>query len=141
MLIYEDYKKIIQIIFAIYGVIFEVIFLYFLFTDTTAIGIQNTPIDTDWSLFMTIYFISVILIGVITGLFFGLKSMKAPTEEIKLRGKFIFIAFIVWALGSALDAIIELPLIRTLAIVLLIVSSILWYFAFNLPKFLKEKVS
>ena len=31
MLIYEDYKKIIQIIFAIYGIIFEVIFLYFLY--------------------------------------------------------------------------------------------------------------
>ena len=81
----------------------------------------------------------IILIGVITGLFFAIKSMKAPNEEIKLRGKFILVAFLFWALGSALDAIIELPLIRTLAIAILIISAILWYFAFNLPKFLKGK--
>jgi len=139
MLIYEDYKKIIQIIFTIYGAIFEAIYLYFLFTDITVIGVQKTPIDTDWGLFMTIYLMIIILIGVITGLFFAIKSMKAPNEEIKLRGKFIFVAFLFWALGSALDAIIELPLIRTLAIAMLIISAILWYFAFNLPKFLKGK--
>ena len=131
MLIYEDYKKIIQIIFAIYGVIFEAIYLYFLFTDITVIGVQKTPIDTDWGLFMTIYLMIIILIGVITGLFFAIKSMKAPNEEIKLRGKFILVAFLFWALGSALDAIIELPLIRTLAIAMLIISSVLWYLAFH----------
>ena len=81
MLIYEDYKKIIQTIFAIYGIIFEVIFLYFLFTDTTAIGVQRTPIDTDWSLFMTGYLILVILIGVITGLFFAILFFALLTKS------------------------------------------------------------
>jgi len=138
-LAFNEYRKVILIIFAIYGFLFEIIFFYFLLTNPSLIGMQITPIDTDWGLFMTVYFISIIIIAIITGGLFGQKSMKSPEPEIQLRGKIILRAFIIWGFGSVMDTIIEFPLIRTLAIILLILASVLWYFAFTLPEFLKKR--
>ncbi len=140
-LVFEYYKKIVLGVFAIFCMILEVIFFYLLFTDHSMIGVQNTPIDTDWGIFMTIYLILVIIIALITGGLFSYKSMISENPEIKLRGKVILISFIIWALGSIIDTIFEFALMRTLAIILLIVASFLWYFAFNLPKFLKKRLS
>ena len=140
-LVFEYYKNIFLGVFAIFCMIIEVIFFYLLFTDHSMIGIQNTPIDTDWGIFMTIYLILVIIIALITGGLFSYKSIISENPEIRLRGKVILISFIIWALGSIIDTIFEFPLMRTLAIILLIVASFLWYFAFNLPKFLKKRFS
>ncbi len=137
-LIYEEYKRKIQIAFAIYGAIFEIVFLFFLFTDYSKIGVLKTPIDTDWGIFMQFYLIATIFIGVITGGLFAQKSMKSPNSEVKLRGKLIVMAFFTWAFGSIIDTIFEVPLIRALALIFLILSSFLFYFAFNLPKWMKK---
>ena len=140
-LVYKSHKKIIQIIFGIYGILFETIFLYLLFTDPSRIGTLLTPIDTEWGLFMTVYLLLIIVIAIVTGTLFSIRSIESSSPEIRLRGKLLLLAFSIWALGSIIDTIFDYPIIRLLALIVLIIASFLFYITFNLPRFLREKIS
>ncbi|KKN20583.1 hypothetical protein LCGC14_0933960 [marine sediment metagenome] len=133
----EKQKILIQMIFLIYGSIFELIFLTLLFINPELIGEITTSIDTEWSLFIVSYLVSI---AIITGSLFAKKSLKSVNLEVRLRGKLLFMALIVWAFGSIIDTLFEVPIVRLLALIFLIGSSILFYFAFNLPNWLKKLV-
>ena len=59
-LVYKDKQKIILIIFAIVGVIFEISFLYFLFTNPSLIVVRFGPVEGEYLSFVIIYMLSVL---------------------------------------------------------------------------------
>ncbi len=138
--LYKGKQKTILIITAILGTIVEIIFLYLLFTDIEAIGVLRGPVDTDWGLFMTVYYLLVIIYMLITGTLFGRESLKSDNPENKLKGKFILAAFYVWLLGITLDLFSTLSIIvLIMARITLIISSFLFYLGFILPDSVKNR--
>lgn len=142
---YKNKQKLILIIFAIYGVLYEIIFFYLLYIDTDLIIIMNSPTDAEYQTFVIVFVISLVIIVLITGLSFALDSFKSEDPEIRLKGKFLFIAFLSWCIGTVLDGIILLNIITlTITRLLLISSALEFYCGFILPNwiknlFLKEK--
>lgn len=137
--LYKDNQKLILLLSAGIGVVVEFFFLFFLFTDISIIGELQGAIDTDWGLFMLIYYLSVVLIIIITGTLFARESLKSENPEIRLKGKFLMSAFYMWFIGSALDTISSINItLLILARVFLIISAILFYIGLLLPEYVKK---
>ena len=138
-LVYKEQRRIILLIFAIYGIIFEIFFLYFLFNDVSVLGELVSPINSDYGLILQLYLISIILIALITGILFSRESLKSNNPEIKLKGKFLMMAFISFVVGSILDTITTDNVVFILITrIVLISSSIAFYCGFILPNWMKK---
>ena len=136
-------KKLILAISLIFAIIWEVVLLVLIFTGNLGLVgeiSQNNPLDSSHGDVMRYFIIGAIIIFVGTGCYFSYKSMTLEQPEIKWKGRFLFIAWISFAVGAVLDAIIpsqtEITLIVTR--IVLISSSIEYYLGFFLPKKLKK---
>lgn len=135
---YKEKQKLILIIFLIIGIIFEIIFFYFLFTQPNLIGTFETPFQVVYGIYIEIFLVIFLLVIVITGILFGKQSLKSENPEIKLKGKFLIVAFILFTIGAFLDSIV--PELFIIARIVLDVSALSFYFGFLLPDWLKEKL-
>ncbi len=139
---FKKYQKKILLFFLIQGITYDIIFLYFLFTDLSVIGNKTTLFDTDTNLPFMIYIFVVLITVLITGISFGIETNKSKSADIRAKGKFILVAFSSFFIGAILDAglvqsnTIMLVIIR----VILISSAIEFYFGFFLPKWLKDRI-
>ncbi|MFX1340049.1 MAG: hypothetical protein ACFFDK_15670, partial [Promethearchaeota archaeon] len=131
-------QKIILIIFFIIGIIFEIIFFYFLFTQPNLIGTFKTPFQVVYGLYIEVFLVIFLLVVLITGILFGKQSLRSDNPEVKLKGKFLIIAFILFTIGAFLDSIV--PELFILARIVLDISALLFYFGFMLPDWLKERL-
>ncbi len=105
-------RNLIILLSAIYGAIFEIIFLITVFTDYSSIGTLTSPVDANYnSLLVTGFLLSLMAVLVITGLMFTHESSKSDNPEIKLKGKFLSLAFISFTVGSLFDAIFDLNIV------------------------------
>ncbi|MBD3255052.1 MAG: hypothetical protein GF383_08155 [Candidatus Lokiarchaeota archaeon] len=134
--LYKEKQLIIFIVFLILNIIIEIYIAFALITNTELIGIKEGPVDTAWSTTIIGYFIFVIIIVLITGLLISVRSIKSPDKEISFKGKFLLVAFILWSTGSVLDAILDFPITR----IILMVSSIVFYFGWITPDWLKKRL-
>jgi hypothetical protein len=139
-LMYKRRQNLILTIIIIYGILFEIYFLYYVFTDPSVLAELHGVIDIEYKLPMQIYIFSVLIISIITGLLFARISMKSESNEVRLKGKFLFIAFILFVIGAISDTLF-LRDILTLFItrIILISASFFFYLGFILPKFIKKK--
>ncbi len=144
---YNGKQKKIIIIYALYGIIFEIIFFNLLFNDYNSIGELKGYTDVEYKYFVMGYLLSIVLTIFVTGIIFVKASLKSEDPEIKLKGKLLLIGLLSWVIGALMDAAIPLNLI-TLPIIriLLISSSIMFLGGWILPTwmknlFLKEVVS
>ena len=139
-LMYKKRQKLILTIIIIYGVLFEVYFLYYVFNDPSVLAVLHGVIDIEYKLSIQIYIFSVLIISIIIGLLFSRTSMKSENPEVRLKGKFLFLAFILFVAGAISDTIF-LRDIPTLFItrLILISASVFFYFGFILPSFLRKK--
>lgn len=137
--LYTEKRKLILSVFTIVGIIFEVLFLTFLFLNADFIGELNGAVDVNYKSFIMIFLIIFLLIVVVTGFLFANLSLKSQDPEVKLKGRLLVIAYITFAIGALLDS--SLPLNEALIIItrlILILSSFFWYGGFLLPKWLKK---
>jgi len=84
----------------------------------------------------------------VTGINFAQKSVKLEDREVRLKGKLLRAAFIMFAVAAVLDAMLGMifevptdPLLAILVVVvriLLIFSALEFYGGFLLPKWMKE---
>jgi len=138
-LLYKGKQKIILIIFGIIGIIFNVIILFFLFTESSFIGREVGNVDEDYSLFVNIYIIGIMIITIITGTLFAQASIKLDSPEMKLRGILLLIAFYSFVVGAIFDMFSPLSvIILIIARLILISSAIEFYCGFVLPEWLKK---
>ncbi|MHA1915046.1 MAG: hypothetical protein ACW986_10580 [Promethearchaeota archaeon] len=137
--LYKKKRKLILLVFSIFGLIFEILFLTILFLNPTFIGELNPPVDVNYKSFTMIFLIAFLSTMVVTGFLFANLSLKSDDPEVKLKGKLLIIAYISFSVGALLDSAI--PLNEALIIItrlILILSAFCWYGGFILPKWLKK---
>ena len=94
----------------------------------------------EYNLFLRMYLLSVLILALITGVLFARKSLRSEKPEIKLRGKFLLAAFISFVIGGILDTIITANFVALLITrIILISSSIEFYYGFILPEWMKKR--
>ncbi|MFX1392888.1 MAG: hypothetical protein ACFFAH_04855 [Promethearchaeota archaeon] len=135
----ERSKKKFITIMAFLAIIFEVIFLSLLITDLSLIGTRMGPFYVKWTDFVVFYLLFSIAIFLITGILFVRKSLRSENKEIKLKGKFLMIAFLTFAIGTIIDALgIVTELTLVLARTFVIIGAVNFYIGFTLPKLVKD---
>lgn len=137
--LYSKKRKLILGIFAIIGVVFEILFFSFLFLNPDLIGELNGPVDVNYKSFIMVFLIIFLLIVVITGYLFANLSLKSKDPEVKLKGKLLIIAYTSFSVGALLDS--SIPFNEATVIIvrlILILSAICWYGGFILPKWMKK---
>ncbi len=137
-LVYKKGQKLIVLIFCIYGVIFCLIFFILLALDPLLIGTVR-GIDVKYNTFIAVYYLTLEGIILITGYLFTKQSLRSENPEIRLKGKFLMLAFILFVIGSTLNALLALDYV-TLVIFrgFEIASSVSFYLGFILPEPIKK---
>ena len=136
-LVFEKYKKLLLIVLTLIGIVFEILLFYGLFFNLEFIVILDShPLNTNYTLSLSIFQLGFSVYALVTGLAFSFKSIRHVNQEIKLRGKILFFAFICFLIGAILG-IFDLLIISN---IIMIPSSILFYFGYILPDFIKKKI-
>jgi hypothetical protein len=131
--------KLILIIWIIVGILYELLFFSFLSSNLKLVGIYKGPFHYEFGDIITIFFIVFIVIVLITGILFAKESLKSDNQEIKLKGKLILSAFLLFTVGALLDSSISLiPFTVVLTRGILILSIITFYLGFILPDWAKK---
>ena len=138
-LLYKKKQKLILMFALIYGIIYEFILFYYVFTDPSKIGELQGPVDVKYAGLILLLLLVIISLVLITGILFTRHSLKSESKENKLRGIFLLYAFIVYFIGMMLDAgvdlnVITLPIVR----LFLISCSLACYIGIIMPKFIKK---
>ncbi|TXT66652.1 MAG: conserved membrane protein of unknown function [Promethearchaeota archaeon] len=123
------FKKVFPPYIIICG-LYEVFFIYFLFSDPDQIAtIGNFNSEHQWyGLSFLMFSIGTILI---TGILFARESMKSDIPKIQLKGKFILAGMFSLAIGGIFDAGgFTNPIILIIIRILLISSAIEYYLGF-----------
>jgi hypothetical protein len=136
---YTEKRKLILAIFAVIGIVFEILFFVFLFLNPSIIGQLNGPVDVNYESFIMVFLIIFLAIVVISGFLFANLSLKSKDPEVKLKGKLLIIAYIAFSVGALLDASVPFnELIVIIIRLILILSAFCWYGGFILPKWMKR---
>ena len=94
MVVKERIQKTILIICIIMAILFEIIFLHMVFTDTALIGTFTGTLQLEFTLFISLFILIITVIFEIPGLLFVRESLKSENPEIKLKAKFLLIGFL-----------------------------------------------
>ncbi|MHA1987220.1 MAG: hypothetical protein ACW98D_11315 [Promethearchaeota archaeon] len=140
-LLFKQYKKELLIFFGVESALFEIAFLVVFLIDSNLIGVQQSVFVVEWAIWVQFFLLFSIVLFLITGFFFARASIQAPEPEIKLKGKFLLVAFITFTIGTIIDVIgadspTEITIL--LARIFVIASSLCFYIGFTLPKFIKN---
>ncbi|MFX0071982.1 MAG: hypothetical protein ACFFAO_12910 [Candidatus Hermodarchaeota archaeon] len=133
--IYKEKQKIVLIIIGIYGALFEILFLYLLFTQPSLLAEMISPWRVVYKPIIQLWIISLLVMFAVTSSFFCRESLRSDNPKIKLKGKFLLLAFITYILGGILETFYT-PFIYMIVIKRLVTisASIEFYFGFILPE-------
>jgi hypothetical protein len=138
-------KKLVLIVYSIVGIAFEVIFFYFFINDVSQIGVLRGPVDGIYSGIILFFLLSGLLLFVSTGILFALQSKESEDVEVKLKGKLLIIALLLFLLGAGLDGLKSffiapefLDVTLLINRIILSVSAIFFYGGFILPNWMKK---
>ena len=130
-------KIIIGISFVI-TIIFQIIYISIIFTDTTILGTLINEIQVDYAPFSELYLLIMAIIMISLGIRLGLRSMKSDIKRVRLKGKLIVYSFILATFTFALEIFVPIITIIILARFLVAFTSILFYGGFVLPKWMEK---
>jgi len=137
---FKDKRKLFMSILCIYIAVFYIIFFGSLLTDVSQIATKVSAVDThsDNIIISLILIIALILI-LLTGVSFSLKTIKIGNPEMKVKGKFLLVAFFSFVIGAILDAIMPTSALSLILLRILLISSALeFYIGFILPEMVKK---
>jgi hypothetical protein len=139
-MVLQKYRNLSIILIAVITGLYEIYLIYNVIFDVNVIGDFTAIFDVHYNSISMIYLIFIVLLLLITGILFSRESLKSDNLEIKLKGKFLFLAWVLWSIGAVLDSVVPLFIV-TLFItrLILITSSILFYIGFLLPNFIKKR--
>ena len=137
---YPDRKKIALIIFGILGIFIEIYLFYTIFLGNPAdIGTLHGIVDVEYKGLIRYWLIFDVIIVLIIGMLIAHDSLVSDNPEIKLKGRFLLIAFILWGIGAILDGFLQVTVpVLIFTRILLITSAIMFYFGFIPPDFIKH---
>jgi hypothetical protein len=141
-------QKLVISLTIIFSVAFEVVFFYLLITNIDLIGTINLarPFTVDFSDFIVVYLLLVIVIMLISGIIFAQRSVKSDDKDVSLKGKLLRAAFIIFTIAAILDSLLGAifadptdPLLSIMVVVtriLLIIAAFAFYGGFILPRWM-----
>ena len=139
-LILTNRQKTVVSLVAIFGIIFEINLLTCLLTgNDQLLGILIGVSDIEYKFFLEVFLAIIVGYIFITGLTFGIETLKADNPDLKLKGKLMILGFSSFCTFAALDAIITfneiaLIFIRSLGIF----SAFSLYGGFLMPSWMKK---
>ncbi len=140
-LVYPELKKKIFVPYLIICLIYEVIYIAFLFIDYNLIATYEGGFSYRRTLFTIIFQLFAVGTTVITGLIFGKKSLKSENPTIRWKGRFFIISVISFTVAGVLEIFSTGNLVLQLTIrVILSLSAIEYYLGFFLPSKLADKL-
>ena len=140
-LIMKNRQKIILLIFTIYSLIYEIIIVFFLLTDTSQIGKVLTPVDSSLTVLFSLYSFVWILIALITGIIFSRESMQSSDPNIRLKGRLLLYGFVIWSMVAIIDGLVSNIIALFVVRFFLMLSVILLYGGFMLPDWMKKLIN
>jgi hypothetical protein len=120
------------------NIAYEIYFFIFLFYDLSFIATYQEIFVLDWSIPSQIYFIFSLIVFLLVGIPFSRVSLRSDVPEIKMKGKFLLIAFISFSVGTVLDFAIPSPITYLIARLILLSSSLEFYIGLVLPRWTKR---
>ena len=136
---YPRRKKIVLIIFVIIGIFIEIYLFYKVFTNPSELGTLHGIVDAEYKGVIRYWLIFDVIVIIIIGLLIAHDSLVSDNPEVKLKGKFLLVAFILWAIGAIVDGFLEVTVpVLIFTRILLISSAIMFYFGFIPPDFIKH---
>ena len=112
-----------------------IIFYFFLFSDTSLLGVFNRPLTPVLGPFLAIRSIILLIVLLITGILFYRESHKSDNPEIKLKGTLFLIGLISFMSGAILFVITGIAFVP---LIFFIPCAFLIYGAFILPEWMKK---
>lgn len=138
-MVYPMSKKKILSIFLAICIPYDVVLVIFLFINPNLIGHFKTEFYLESELYPTVFQIFAVLTAIITGILFTKNALKSEDPKVRLKGKFLLLAFITFSFASFCEAIVLLdPLTLVIMRIILIASSIIYYLGFFLPEKLED---
>lgn len=142
---FKSKQKLILGIFGIISIMYYAIILSLIFIDVSLVGTMRGNVDGDYTPTAMLFLLTGLFTIVITGLIFAKESLRSENSEIKLKGKFLILAFISFGAGAFLDGIKPylfpvdlLDIVLLINRIILISSAIEFYFGFVPPDWLKS---
>ena len=127
-------KNTLLALYLIVAIILESIMLYYLFTDSSKVGVLISPVDVDFGPIAIIHIVFNLVVFMITGFLFAFKTLNLEEPVNKLRGKFLLIAFILFLIGAILEIIVTMPPNR----IIILFCAITFYIGFMMPEGIKK---
>jgi hypothetical protein len=120
-------------------ILWEILLIIFLNIDIGLVGSVEGLFNSTHGPILRFFIILAIFTFVTTGIFFSIRSMRIEDEEIKWKGRFLFLAWISFGIGAFLDAILPIDALTIILIrALLITGAIEYYLGFFLPNKIKN---
>lgn len=127
------------------SIIMEIYMFYFLYfaPDAPVEALLGSvhELQPTYAGFLIIYSFCVILLVLPTGIHFSIHAIKrSNNKETQWKGRFLLTAFIFYVVEVVIDVVILNTLIIIIVFlrILLMITAILFYFGFVLPKWLKK---
>jgi hypothetical protein len=137
MSVRKKIKNILLIVALILAITIESFFIYILFTNVSFIG-RIEGLEVKFTLISQVYLIIMVAIFEIIGFVFVRESLKSDNPEIRLKGKFLFLAFLSFIFGAMAETVIMALTIVVIGRIILIFSAFAYYCGFMLPRWMKE---
>lgn len=138
-LMWEDKVKLVMALTAIYGALYQALLFYAIFVDPSRFAILEGPLDVRYQSWLALCLFLNIMLAFIFAIFFFREARKSEKPEIRLKGTLYFISILLFAIGSILDALLQLSLILLVIVrILLTLSAFETYLAFVMPKWAKK---
>ncbi|MFX0174989.1 MAG: hypothetical protein ACFE85_02010 [Candidatus Hodarchaeota archaeon] len=152
-MIRRDRKNLYMGLIVVLCITFEIMFFSLFFIDINLIGSLTSAFSADFGILLIVFLFITMIIMLTTGIKFARESIKSENKEIRLKGKLLQAAFILFTIAAILEKTArsimlglvfqdptDLLLQVMLAIVrtLLILSAFGFYGGFLLPKWMKE---
>ncbi|MFX1277095.1 MAG: hypothetical protein ACFFBP_14840 [Promethearchaeota archaeon] len=139
-LILIDKQKIVLLIVILFSTVFEIHLFYFLFTNNhLMIGDRVGATDINYENLQMIFLSIILMYILITGITFGIETLKTNEPELKIKGRLMIVGFSSFIVFGAIDTIITwneiaLVLIRILGIF----AAFSLYGGFFLPNWMRR---
>ena len=101
----------------IYAIIFEVIIILMYILNYNMMGTRLEVFYVDWNPIIMFYLLSASLLLTITGVIFSAQSLKSPEKIIRLKGKFLMIAFVTFTIGIVFEVLLIVPEIDEISLI------------------------
>lgn len=128
-------KRVRALILILVAVVFLILEILLFSTFFAAPNVSSYHFS---SIYNYLIYIMCLLLVLITGIIFSVQALKSTNQKIKIKGKLLLLAFILFTVGALIDTIFTYNdfIFNMTSRVLLIVSSLLFYIGFMLPDFL-----